>query len=101
MALRSVLAQRGDPAHRVTATVTLTAEGGVGQIRVVAGRQEAQVGELAGLDHTALDAAAAAAEEACTMPAILRHTVPVSVVASCAFARAPAGRSGESRGPHG
>jgi lipoyl-dependent peroxiredoxin len=77
--LRSVLAQRGATADRVRVTATLTAEKGGGRIRIVASHLDAVVDGLRGLDQPALDAAARAAEEACTISTILRATVPISV----------------------
>jgi osmotically inducible protein OsmC len=79
IALRSVLAQRGGSADRITTTATLTADKGGGRIRTVAAHLEAVVEGLSGVDQEGLDAAAQAAEEACTISTVLRATVPISV----------------------
>jgi lipoyl-dependent peroxiredoxin len=79
IALRSVLAQRGGSADRITTTATLTADKGGGRIRIVAANLEAVVEGLSGFDQVGLDAAAQAAEEACTISTVLRATVPISV----------------------
>jgi lipoyl-dependent peroxiredoxin len=79
IALRSVLAQRGGSADRITTTATLTADKGGGRIRIVAAHLEAVVEGLSGFDQVGLDAAAHAAEEACTISTVLRATVPISV----------------------
>jgi osmotically inducible protein OsmC len=81
IALRSVLAQRGGSADRITTTATLTADKGGGRIRVVAAHLEAVVEGLSGLDQAGLDAAAQAAEEACTISTLLRATMPIGVAA--------------------
>jgi organic hydroperoxide reductase OsmC/OhrA len=47
----------------------------------VARRLEADVEGLSGLDQAGLDAAAHAAEKACTISTVLRPTVPISVIA--------------------
>jgi osmotically inducible protein OsmC len=78
IALRSVLAQRGATAERIRATATLTADKGGGRIRIVRADLEAQVEGLAGLAAEGLDAAAQAAEEACTISVLLRASVPVT-----------------------
>jgi lipoyl-dependent peroxiredoxin len=81
IALRSVLSQRGGSAERITTTATLTADKGGGRIRIVAAHLEAVVEGLSGLDQVGLDAAARAAEEACTISAVLRPTVSIGVTA--------------------
>lgn len=77
--LRSVLAQRGGTASEVRATATITADKGGGLIRIQSAHLEAVVHGLAGVDAAALDEIAAAAEEACTISAALRATVPVTL----------------------
>src|SRR5215207_6750036 len=77
--LRSVLAQRGGSAERIRATATITAEKGGGRIRLVSAHVEGVVEGLAGLDVSALDQCGRAAEEACTISALLRASVPVTV----------------------
>lgn len=77
--LRSVLAQRGGTATEVRATATITADKGGGRIRIQSSHLEAVVHGLGGVDAAALDEIAAAAEEACTISAVLRATVPVTV----------------------
>jgi lipoyl-dependent peroxiredoxin len=77
--LRSVLTQRGGTATRVRVTATLTAEKGGGRIRVVAAHLEGVVEGLAGVESDALGEVARAAEEACTISALLRPTVAVTV----------------------
>jgi osmotically inducible protein OsmC len=84
IALRSVLAQRGGSAERITTTATLTADKGGGRIRIVAAHLEAAVEGLSGLDQAGVAAAARAAEEACTISTVLRATVPISVTAHSA-----------------
>jgi lipoyl-dependent peroxiredoxin len=77
--LRSVLAQRGGTARRVRVTATVTAEKGGGRIRIRASRLDALVDGLAGIDPGSLEGVAQAAEEACTISALLRASVPVTV----------------------
>ena len=77
--LRSVLAQRGGTASRVRVTATVTAEKGAGRIRIEAAHLQAAVEGLAGVDPAALEEIARAAEEACTISAVLRPTVRVTV----------------------
>jgi osmotically inducible protein OsmC len=77
--LRSVLAQRGGSAERIRATATITAEKGSGRIRLVSAHVEGVVEGLAGLDVSALDECGRAAEDACTISAMLRASVPVTV----------------------
>ena len=81
IALRSVLAQRGGSADSITATATLTADKGGGLIRIVRAELEAVVDGISGVDQAGLDAAAHAAEEACTISTILRPTVSITVIA--------------------
>jgi osmotically inducible protein OsmC len=77
--LRSVLAQRGGTAARVRVTATVTAEKGGGRIRVEAAHLEGVVDGLAGVEPAALDEIARVAEAACTISAVLRPTVRVTV----------------------
>jgi osmotically inducible protein OsmC len=77
--LRSVLAQRGATADRVRVTATITADKGGGQIRIQSAHLEGVVEGLSGVDPAAIDEIARAAEEACTISALLRVTIPVSV----------------------
>ena len=77
--LRSVLAQRGGRASRVRVTATVTADKGGGRIRLRAAHVEGVVEGLAGLDAAALEEVGRAAEEACTISAALRASVPVTV----------------------
>jgi lipoyl-dependent peroxiredoxin len=77
--LRSVLAQRRGSAERIRVTATITAEKGGGAIRLKGSRLEAEVTGLAGVAEEALEAIARAAEEACTISAALRATVPITV----------------------
>lgn len=77
--LRSVLAQRGAAARRLLVTATITADKGGGAIRIVAAHLEGVVEELTGIDPAELDEVGRAAEAACTISAVLRATVPVSV----------------------
>jgi lipoyl-dependent peroxiredoxin len=78
--LRSVLAQRGGAATKVRVTATITADKGRGQIRIVSAHLEGVLEGLTGIDTDEVSAIAHAAEEACTISALLRATVPVSVV---------------------
>jgi osmotically inducible protein OsmC len=77
--LRSVLAQRGGTASQVRVTATVTAEKGGGRIRIRASHLDALVDGLAGIDPGSLEDVARAAEEACTISALLRASVPVTV----------------------
>jgi osmotically inducible protein OsmC len=77
--LRSVLAQRGGTASHVRVTATITAEKGGGRIRIGASHLGALVDGLAGIHPGALEDVARAAEEACTISALLRARVPVTV----------------------
>lgn len=77
--LRSLLAQRGGTADQVRVTATVTADKGGGRIRIQSAHLEGVVQGLEGVDAAALDEIARAAEEACTISAVLRVTVPVSV----------------------
>jgi lipoyl-dependent peroxiredoxin len=79
IALRSVLAQRGGTASQVRVTATVTAGKGGGLIRIQSAHLDGVVHGLAGAGPAALDEIARAAEEACTISAVLRPTVPVTV----------------------
>lgn len=80
--LRSVLAQRGGSASQLRVTATVTADKGGGRIRLQAAHLDAFVEGLEGVDAAALDEIARAAEDACTISALLRATVPVTVSVS-------------------
>lgn len=60
-------------------TASITADKGGGQIRVEASHLEGVVEGLAGVERAALDEIARAAEEACTISAVLRSTVQITV----------------------
>lgn len=77
--LRSVIAQRGGTATRLHVTATITADKAAGQIRIRSSRLEAVVEGLAGLDLESLPEVARAAEEACTISAVLRASVAIEV----------------------
>ena len=77
--LRSVLARRGGTAARVRVTATVTAEKGGGRIRIDAAHLEGVVEGLSGVGPAALAEVAREAEEACTISAVLRPTVRVTV----------------------
>ena len=77
--LRSVLAQRGGSANRVQVTATVTAEKGQGLIRIQAAHVECVIEGLSGIDSHLLDEIGRATEEACTISAVLRASVPVTV----------------------
>ena len=77
--LRSILAQRGAVAERIRATATITAEKGTGQIRITGAHVDAVVEGLTGIDASALEEAGRSAEDGCTISAVLRATVPVTV----------------------
>lgn len=77
--LRSVLAQRGGSAERITVTATVHADKGGGAIRIQRAHLEARVIGLAGVAADALAEIARAAEEACTISTVLRATVPITV----------------------
>jgi len=82
--LRSVLAQRGASAERIRVTSTITAEKGGGRIRLTGAHLDGVVEGLAGVEIVALLEAAHAAEEACTISALLRATAPVTVAVELA-----------------
>jgi lipoyl-dependent peroxiredoxin len=77
--LRSVLAQRGGTATRLGITATITAEKSGGRIQIIASQLEAIVEGLAGIEPAMLDEIAREAEEACTISALLRRSVPITV----------------------
>ena len=77
--LRSVIAQRGGIAARISVTATVTAEKGSGAIRIQSSRLRADVEGLVGLEDGSLHEIARAAEESCTISALIRPTVAISV----------------------
>jgi osmotically inducible protein OsmC len=79
IALRSVLAQRGAIARRVSVTATITADKGAGVIRLVSSHLEGAVEGLEGIDAAALREVAKAAEDACTISNAIRSAVPVTL----------------------
>ena len=76
--LRSILGQRGGSALRLHVTATITAEKARGAIRISASHLEGVVEGLTGIDPSALENIASAAEAACTISTLLRATVPVT-----------------------
>jgi organic hydroperoxide reductase OsmC/OhrA len=62
---------------RLGVTATVTAEKGGGLIRIVGSQLDAVVEGLAGVDAGMLEDIARAAEQACTISALLRASVPV------------------------
>jgi organic hydroperoxide reductase OsmC/OhrA len=74
-----VLAQRGGTATRLGITATITAEKSGGRIQIIASQLEAIVEGLAGIEPAMLDEIAREAEEACTISALLRRSVPITV----------------------
>ena len=77
--LRSVLGQRGGSASELRVTATVSAEKGGGRIRIRGAHLDATVRGLTGVESSGLDEIAAAAEQACTISALLRASVPVTV----------------------
>jgi len=77
--LRSILGQRGATAARIRVTATLTAEKAAGRISLVSAHLQATIEGAAGLEQEALDDAAKAAEQACTISEVLRRSVPITV----------------------
>jgi lipoyl-dependent peroxiredoxin len=77
--LRSVIGQRGGSASRVRVTATITAEKGGGAIRIRSSHLEGQVEGLANIEASMLPEVARAAEEGCTISAVLRESVAISV----------------------
>jgi lipoyl-dependent peroxiredoxin len=79
IALRSVLAQRGGRARRVSVTATITADKGGGVIRLVSSHLEGTVQGLEGIEAARLREVAEAAEDACTISSAIRRAVPVTL----------------------
>jgi len=79
IALRSMLAQHGATARELRVTATITADADDADIRVWSAHLDAVVAGLSGLDEAALDDVGRDAEAACTISALLRPTVAVSV----------------------
>ncbi len=75
--LRSVLGQHGTAATRVQVTATITAAKDRGAIRILSSHLQAVVEGLAGVAPHELDDIARAAEEGCTISAVLRPTVRI------------------------
>lgn len=79
IALRSVIAQRGGTAARVHVTATITAEKGARGIRIQSSHLAGAVEGLSGIAPEALPEIARAAEEGCTISAVLRGSVAIGV----------------------
>lgn len=77
--LRSVLTARGGSASHVRVTATITAEKGGGAIRLQAAHLDGVVEGLTGVAPATLAEIAEAAEALCTISAVLRATIPVTV----------------------
>jgi lipoyl-dependent peroxiredoxin len=77
--VRSVIGQRGGTARRLVVTATITAEKGARGIRIQSSRLHGRVEGLAGLDATTLPEVGRAAEEGCTISAVIRGTVAIAV----------------------
>jgi osmotically inducible protein OsmC len=77
--LRSVIAQRGGIAERISVTATVTAEKGSGAIRIHSSHLRADVEGLVGIEAGSLNSIAQAAEEGCTISALIRPTVAITV----------------------
>ncbi|MGH7717686.1 MAG: OsmC family protein [Gemmatimonadaceae bacterium] len=77
--LRSILSQRGGQASRLRVRSTITARKDRGTIRLESAQLVALLEDVEGVAVAALDEIAHAAEQACTISAILRPTVPVTV----------------------
>jgi lipoyl-dependent peroxiredoxin len=88
--LRSVIASHSGTAERIHVTASITAEKGGDRIRVRSSRLQGTVEGLTGVDAAALPEIARAAEEACTISALLRPTVAIETEISVTPARAPA-----------
>jgi osmotically inducible protein OsmC len=79
IAMRAALAQRGATARELRVTATITADEDGAEIRVWSAHLDAVVAGLSGLDAAALDDVARDADAACTISALLRPTVALSV----------------------
>jgi osmotically inducible protein OsmC len=79
IALRSVLAQHGGRARRVSVTATITADKAAGVIRLVSSHLEGTVEGLEGIEPAQLREVAKAAEDACTISNAIRGAVPVTL----------------------
>jgi osmotically inducible protein OsmC len=77
--LRSMLGQRGGQASRLRVRSMITTIKDRGLIRLESAHLDALVEDLEGVEASALDDIARATEQACTISAILRATVPVTV----------------------
>lgn len=77
--LRSVIAQRGGIAERISVIATVTAEKGSGAIRIQSSHLRADVEGLAGIEAGSLHEIARAAEEGCTISSLIRPTVAITV----------------------
>ena len=77
--LRSVIGQRGGVAQRIRATATVTAEKGAHGIRIRSAHLHGEVEGLTGIAVDELPAIAKAAEEGCTISALVREAVPITV----------------------
>ena len=77
--LRSVIGQRGGTAERISVTATITAEKGAGAIRITSSSLRGHVEGLTGVDKEALPEVARAAEAACTISALIRPSVTITV----------------------
>ena len=76
--LRSLIAQRGGNARRVTVTATVTAEKGAGGIRIRSSHLRGVVEGLEGVDVDALQEIARATEEGCTISNAIRESVAIT-----------------------
>ncbi len=77
--LRSVIGQRGGTVGRVRVVATVTGEKGPRGIRVRSSHLSGEVEGLAGLHPDSLPEIARAAEEGCTISAVIRGTVAITV----------------------
>jgi lipoyl-dependent peroxiredoxin len=79
IALRSVLAQGGRRAQRISIRATITAEKSGGLIRLVSSHLDGTVDGLDGVEPPALQDIARDAEERCTISSLIRAVAPVTV----------------------
>lgn len=77
--LRSVIGQRGGSAERISVTATITAEKGAGAIRIQSSSLRGRVDGLNGIDAATLPEIARAAEAACTISALIRPSVTITL----------------------
>lgn len=78
MGLRSVIAQRGGTARRVSVTATITADKGSNGIRILSSHLAGVVEGLEGIGPESLREVARATEDGCTISNAIRGSVAIS-----------------------